>query len=1212
MAMATIGSSLKHLRDLFGGGTTVGLTDTELLARYTEKRDGPAFEALVARHGPMVAATCRAVLRDDHDAEDAFQATFLVLARKSGSISAGECLGPWLHRVACRAAVQFSIDAKRRRRHESESSAMDLPDTNHPTLDCDVYSAIHDAIDRLPGSERQPVVLCDLEGLTYEQAAARLHVTRATLYHRLARGRKRLRDRLIRRGVISSAVGAAIEWSQTSATAAVPPAWVQSAVSQATGGPTPALVAALAQSVIRSLLTTRLKLATVGAVAFAALISTGIVVVRAARLDGPKPPPPPIAAAAPRADEPKPAAEPKATPGTITIEARDLVTDAPVPDVRLEFSTGHGSKKISAATAAAGTAQFPQAADLRYFYISATRQGFVPQAIRWEYDSKSPTPPDHLLFQMEKATTISGKVVDQDQKPIAGATVVVDVKKGYRKSPQWVDFRFDSVKTDADGRWSFSGVPKEPDTVSLSVYHHLYLNSNPCYFMTDFKPLPALRDGTATLRLSRGTTIEGRVVAPDGKPVADAEVVYGEPGAVANAIPPTKTDREGRFVLGIEPGVVSKLTAGHSGFAPAMQPIRVGREPQHLTLKLEPAHVLSGRVVNHAGKPIARATVRVTSWRGVEWFSPDLQTDDMGRFTWNAAPGDELKGSAGAQGYAHIDDLSLKAGAANEIVLTPPTTIRGTVFDGQTGQSIPQFSLLLGAVWNPEGRLIWQRGYGTDRQAKKQPGAFEYVLQQPAHQYLMRVSAEGYLPEDSGLFLEDHGVHDFTFRLTRSEPIKGTIQKLDGSPAPDTVIYLVPADCDFWIHNGEVPNGQHEIHAKAGPDGRFVLPPQKENYLLAALGDSGFAVAFRRDLRDGDIIRLEPWARITGTVKIDGKPAANFVLASHDEEPTPVAGEPHLRHSMDITTDANGRFEMPRLKPGRHIVGEFVPNGAERRSWFVNMATLDAVSGKTHTLRIGELGRRITGRLAIPPGGHPMVRKASIEPARAKLRSPSIGVQVFPDGSFRSRDLSPGDYVLRIAIHEPPPENACGWGRLIGAYSREFAVSGNADDAPLDLGSLQPEKIAGRPLNVGDLAPEFAVKTLDGKTLSLADFKAKFVLLDFWATWCAPCVAEMPTLEAVHKAFAGDPRLAMVSLSLDETPSDAATFVKSRKLKWHQACVGPESPIVADYGASAIPATFLIGPDGKILAKGLRGEAVVKAVAEALRQDEQAYGASSR
>ena len=88
MASGTLGSGLEQLRDLFGGGTAVGLGDAELLRRYAGSHDGPAFAALVARHGPMVAATCRAVLRDHHDVEDAFQATFLVLARKAGSMCA--------------------------------------------------------------------------------------------------------------------------------------------------------------------------------------------------------------------------------------------------------------------------------------------------------------------------------------------------------------------------------------------------------------------------------------------------------------------------------------------------------------------------------------------------------------------------------------------------------------------------------------------------------------------------------------------------------------------------------------------------------------------------------------------------------------------------------------------------------------------------------------------------------------------------------------------------------------------------------------------------------------------------------------------------------------------------------------------------------------------------------------------------------------------
>ena len=124
MASAAVGTAFQHLRDLFGPGTATGLADGQLLARFSSENDAVAFEALVARYGPMVLATCRAVLKNEHDVEDAFQTTFLVLARKAHSIRSGEVLGGWLHRVAYRAAVQVSVEARKRRRKEAEASAM--------------------------------------------------------------------------------------------------------------------------------------------------------------------------------------------------------------------------------------------------------------------------------------------------------------------------------------------------------------------------------------------------------------------------------------------------------------------------------------------------------------------------------------------------------------------------------------------------------------------------------------------------------------------------------------------------------------------------------------------------------------------------------------------------------------------------------------------------------------------------------------------------------------------------------------------------------------------------------------------------------------------------------------------------------------------------------------------------------------------------------
>jgi DNA-directed RNA polymerase specialized sigma24 family protein len=123
MAMASglaMSGTLRHLRDLFHDGTAVGLGDGQLLARYAADRDEAAFAALVARHGPMVLATCRAVLRHEPDVEDAFQATFLVLARKARTVRAGEALGGWLHRVAYRVALEASVRARRRRRRNAQ------------------------------------------------------------------------------------------------------------------------------------------------------------------------------------------------------------------------------------------------------------------------------------------------------------------------------------------------------------------------------------------------------------------------------------------------------------------------------------------------------------------------------------------------------------------------------------------------------------------------------------------------------------------------------------------------------------------------------------------------------------------------------------------------------------------------------------------------------------------------------------------------------------------------------------------------------------------------------------------------------------------------------------------------------------------------------------------------------------------------------------
>jgi RNA polymerase sigma factor (sigma-70 family) len=194
--------ALRELRTLFSEGTIRDLTDGQLLERIaTESGEAAeqAFSALFERHGAMVLRVCRGVLVDTHEIEDAFQATFLVLVKKARSLWVRDSLGPWLHQVAFRTASCARKLAARRRRHERLAAAS--ANETHSEPEDELERVLHEEIERLPDRYRAPVVLCDLEGRTHEQAARHLGWPIGTVKSRQSRARERLRQRLLRRGV---------------------------------------------------------------------------------------------------------------------------------------------------------------------------------------------------------------------------------------------------------------------------------------------------------------------------------------------------------------------------------------------------------------------------------------------------------------------------------------------------------------------------------------------------------------------------------------------------------------------------------------------------------------------------------------------------------------------------------------------------------------------------------------------------------------------------------------------------------------------------------------------------------------------------------------------------------------------------------------------------------------------------------------------------
>ncbi|WP_435016739.1 carboxypeptidase regulatory-like domain-containing protein [Tundrisphaera sp. TA3] len=904
---------------------------------------------------------------------------------------------------------------------------------------------------------------------------------------------------------------------------------------------------------------------------------------------------------------------------TLIVEVRELLGDAVVPDLSIKL-VSTGSEELRATTDVNGEARFKLSSGSRSdFSLSAGRDGLVPLSYRWSKTADSPTPPGRILLLTEKATVIGGKVLDEEGRPLPDAVVVVSVKKTYPRSKQTVGIINASVRTDAEGRWSLRGAPEQSESIEIAAYHYLCLDEGISYHLRPFRPLASLQDGSAVLRLRRGTRVEGTVLSPDGQPVAKAEVAYGEGRGYANAIPPIKADDEGRFTFGIKPGTIANIISQAPGFGPTLQEVKVGDGTSRVYLTLPQAHSVRGRIVDPSGKPIANALVSLY-WSGDgnvprSYFGSAaarrLKTDGDGRFEWKDSPRGGVRADVTANGFADKNNSALASDLEQQIALIPPTPVSGTVVDRETGAPIEGFSLSLAAAWQEGSPLIWQRGMDLAGEASRAPGSFRTTLSTPAHRYIIRVQADGYFAEDSEAFATDGLPHNLTFRLTGGEPLRGTISHPDGSAVRSGTVHLVPVHREGWIDYLDYPRdveeaqGQRAAGMRIDPDGRFSIPPQRDNVSLLFLADAGSLLVPSKELRGQDRLVLQPWARVAGRVTIDGKPARKIRLDSYDpDEPAPVEGEPRLSRRYWAETDDEGRFQLDRILPGRLILSQSVLNGVQGRRWPIIRASLDVVGGQTYDLKIGESGRVVTGRVQLPPDDVWMIRKAEIVPRGVGTGTAErVGVEVLEQGRLRALDVRPGAYTLQVAIHEPPPTDACGWGRLLGEFRQDFTVpvGAHSGEGPLDLGVLEPISTGGRPLQVGDVAPDFQLRTLDGHDLKLADLRGKFVLLDIWATWCAPCVSEMPNLLRVHQEFSADGRFAVIGINVDERASDVAAMVKSMKLAWPQGLAGPDSPVSAEYGATAIPATFLIGPDGRIIAKDLRGEAIRKAVVEILR-----------
>lgn len=844
--------------------------------------------------------------------------------------------------------------------------------------------------------------------------------------------------------------------------------------------------------------------------------------------------------------------------------------------------------------------------------------------------------PAEFTLHMLPVVSAGGRIVDEDGRPVAGVKVEVvlsDSKPDFEVDPRllysaYLAYGKGAVTTDAEGRWQISCMPKfSRSDLRLALSHPDFILLNAQHRVDQRVTLPrhkALR-GEALVIMKPGNVVTGRVTDDEGKPINNAWIIVGDDPPGINRPSRFPTDADGRFRLHALPTAHTMLTVVAPGFAPQKHQVKVSPELKPLHFRLHKGEPLRVTVVNENNEPIPNASVQIQEWK-YQWsifrdqhqehppvpnFGIPRRANAEGVWEWKSAPKEPVPVLVSAEGYS---PAAREVGGGNRettIKLYRPHRLTVTVVDSFTGKPVPHFRALLMNVLRGDD-LVPQRSTLVEGKDGHVEMTVSLETDDP---FRLRIEAAGYRTQDSRAFRRgDRLPSTIEFHMQPSPPVTGVVQDAMGKPLAKVRVALATPSYKVGVY--DEPHTADDLSVLTDEAGRFAFPDPGTAWAVVVSLPEGFAsVQKTAGEHDAGVLRLQPWATIRGQYFDGGKPVANAVIDVWPVE-TSDRQRPRVDKRLTARTDEEGRFELARVAPGAMQVFVILNPWSDPEYRSGPSLPLEVKPGQTVELKLGQGGAIVSGRVKLMGEGpsdldcsysvnYLICRKPGINPppelqtwgldlsrgwqdvwltnhAYAELINlfPHWFVKLSPDGAYRISGVPPGEYDLSFAIYAKPE------GCLVDPMGRRAirvtVTEEHVRRGILELPDLEINIDAGPAIGS---APRLKFIRRDGSSGSLEEFRGRFLLIHFWASWCVPCKKDMPTLRQLEKQF-GD-KLQFLGVAVQDQEQAWRKALDSLNLNWPQVQVDAAVP-----GVSRVPTYWLLDPEGKLLIKASELDAV--------------------